>query len=427
MEKFSLTIHNKINCNEDLAWHREVKFVIHHNNATNECTNEMKLLFVSKKFVIINQISGLQGSNSISNQLLTYNKNHKFFNYPDCLQRNKLYYKFENDLYIDVDKEGFWTNEKINPKHFDNHVLNLFESKNLSVNAFILGVEVYLNINPHAIQLIGYHKEATLSNYYEAFTKLPLNDNEVNIQIGMQALKEANNKVASKIFKKLCEKKNENLKNLMHIHTPEEKVRAYLERNDVTYLGKNEFGEYIVEICKRTEGEVIYSNHQVGNICFNYLPVKTKNGKLMFSDNDNYLHHFSESKKCGEVVSEETFQNNFSYYEDKGDSFYEMFSNWIMKKLHLYDRTIKLGWWSFRLQKFKNVIIFFVVIICIILSIPTIYIGHKLGIFEAIFSICKWIHENVGEYYDIITDTLRCFNFKNLKKPEQVPLNEVNV
>uniref|UniRef100_A0AAF5DQ57 Uncharacterized protein n=2 Tax=Strongyloides stercoralis TaxID=6248 RepID=A0AAF5DQ57_STRER len=246
-------------CQESSLWHREVKFVVYHNNATNKCTNEMKLLFVSKKFVIINQIGGLQGSITVPNQLLIYNKNHKFFKYPDCLQRNKLYYKFENDLYIDVDKEGYLSNEKINSKHFDNHVLNLFDSNNLTMSAFILGVEIYLNVNSQKIELIGFHKinnisisTVALSKHFEAFTKLPLNNN------------------------KDCVKKNRNLKNLLYIHTPDEKVRAYLERIDVTSLGKNEFGEYIVEICRKIEADTIYSNHQIDNVCYKYLPVKTK-------------------------------------------------------------------------------------------------------------------------------------------------------
>uniref|UniRef100_A0A0K0EAA0 SH2 domain-containing protein n=1 Tax=Strongyloides stercoralis TaxID=6248 RepID=A0A0K0EAA0_STRER len=87
------------------------------------------------------------------------------------------------------------------------------------------------------------------------------------------------------------------------VYTPEEKVCSYLGRSDVTSIGKNKSGMYVVEI------------------------LKTKSGKLMFIDENNYAHHYSEARRCIEVVDEELLTK--AYYRNKieNESCFNLFIN----------------------------------------------------------------------------------------------------
>uniref|UniRef100_A0A0K0EG12 SET domain-containing protein n=1 Tax=Strongyloides stercoralis TaxID=6248 RepID=A0A0K0EG12_STRER len=67
---------------------------------------------------------------------------------------------------------------------------------------------------------------------------------------------------------------------------------AIYHRDCLLTRGKNRFGDYVVEICNKIETDVIYSDHQIENICYTYLPIKTKNGDIMFIDNDNYAYYY---------------------------------------------------------------------------------------------------------------------------------------
>uniref|UniRef100_A0A0K0EBL9 SopA domain-containing protein n=1 Tax=Strongyloides stercoralis TaxID=6248 RepID=A0A0K0EBL9_STRER len=239
----------------------------------------------------------------------------------------------------------------------------MFEKGNLSNYAFLQGIQSFLFEYPQTIDVVSSNnslnsiKYINMSDSFKDLTLLPLNNNEVNLQWGFEILQNLTNDLANDFFKYLCNEQNKRLNNLIHSFTPEEKVRTYLRRKDVTSLGKNDFGDYIVEICKKMKAEIIFSDHKIDNVCYNYLPIKTINGEIMFVDDNNYAHHYSESKICSGIITDEVLKGNIFDYNEDDKLFYEMFVNWVMKKLHLYDKRIKIGWWNFSLLKFKDIII----------------------------------------------------------------------
>uniref|UniRef100_A0AAF5DJB3 ATP-dependent DNA helicase n=2 Tax=Strongyloides stercoralis TaxID=6248 RepID=A0AAF5DJB3_STRER len=388
----------------------------------SHCLRMIRNLFVNRKYVIIYNKKGLNDSH----ELLTYSNN-RFFEYPDCLQRNKIYYRFQNDLYIDVSKEEYWAYNELNDRIYDHHILNIFERRNLSNNAFLLGVQSYLSTYPQTINYIFSNNTISydkMSDTFEGITSIPLDNNEVNIEWGFQNIKKFINIKGRNYFKSLCNDRNKRLNDLTHSHTPEEKIRAYLSRKDVTTLGKNRFGEYIVEICKKIEVDVIYSDHQINNVCYSYLPVKTKSGELLFIDNDNYAHHYSESRICSGIITDEVIEKNFFNYDEEDESFYELFVNWVMKKLHLYNKRIKIGWWTFQLLNYKDFIVWTVTAVCIILLILIIYICKKLNVLNGIIDILKSIFEIIGSFCIMLVDIVTCFNFKHHSKQKKLPENK---
>uniref|UniRef100_A0A0K0EMS5 Peptidase_M13 domain-containing protein n=1 Tax=Strongyloides stercoralis TaxID=6248 RepID=A0A0K0EMS5_STRER len=241
------------------------------------------------------------------------------------------------------------TNENITEEAFDSNILQLFDVKNLTQNAFLLGVQAYLMLEPYHLDFYSYIQYSEIVYAFKRFTDLELNNNESNIQQGRLFTTKYINGMGNKSYYYLCNQANKNMNNIFRSHTPEEKVRSYLGRSDVTSMGKNKFGMYVVEICKKLQIEKIYSDHHVQNICYQYLPVKTKSGELMFIDENNYAHHYSEARRCTGFVDEEL--STKAYYRNKieNESYYDLFINWIIKKLHLNNPKLKIGWWSFNM------------------------------------------------------------------------------
>ncbi|CEF60058.1 Hypothetical protein SRAE_X000179800 [Strongyloides ratti] len=121
---------------------------------------------------------------------------------------------------------------------------------------------------------------------------------------GYEFLRNVTNTIGNKIFQHLCYENNKKTIDIEKSSTLEEKVRTFLKRSDVTCKSKDEFGAYEVEICETVEEDEIYSDHFIKDKCYNFMPIITKKRELLFADNDNYLHHYSESRKCNNMVNE---------------------------------------------------------------------------------------------------------------------------
>ncbi|CEF60632.1 Hypothetical protein SRAE_X000236650 [Strongyloides ratti] len=220
-------------------------------------------------------------------------------------------------------------------------------------------------------------------NYTKSFyfvTELELSNNQVIIEREYEFLKNVTNTIGNKIFQYLCYENNKKTINIEKSNTLEEKVRAYLQK---------------IEICKTVEADKIYRDHFIKDICYNFMPIITKKGELMFADKDNHLHHYLESRKCNNMVNEKLLV--YSTNEKNNDRLlYEVIINWILHKLHLYDKKMKLGWWTLNLHSIGHFIVGLLLIISIPISIVILYylilLGQKIYIFKIISVIFNTVY-----------------------------------
>uniref|UniRef100_A0A0K0FER0 Uncharacterized protein n=1 Tax=Strongyloides venezuelensis TaxID=75913 RepID=A0A0K0FER0_STRVS len=99
----------------------------------------------------------------------------------------------------------------------------------LEINSILL-IE-NLNINKEQILY------QNLSNSFYVITGFDLNNNKINIEGGKEILRNKTQHLG-----------NEKYKEIRKSHTPEEKVRAYLHRADVTSVSTNRKNAIIVKV-----------------------------------------------------------------------------------------------------------------------------------------------------------------------------------
>uniref|UniRef100_A0A0K0FRY6 BAH domain-containing protein n=1 Tax=Strongyloides venezuelensis TaxID=75913 RepID=A0A0K0FRY6_STRVS len=81
-----------------------------------------------------------------------------------------------------------------------------------------------------------------------------------------------------RVYYRYCDgdKEKRDRKNCLEVresHTPEEKVRAYLHRADVTGVLTNRENVIIVEVCKSFTPVKYFADHSIDNLCYQYMPV----------------------------------------------------------------------------------------------------------------------------------------------------------
>uniref|UniRef100_A0A0K0FT41 RCK N-terminal domain-containing protein n=1 Tax=Strongyloides venezuelensis TaxID=75913 RepID=A0A0K0FT41_STRVS len=90
------------------------------------------------------------------------------------------------------------------------------------------------------------------------------------------------------------------LKEVRESHTPEEKVRAYLHRADVTAISTNRENVIIVEMCKKFIPVKYFADHSIDNMCYQYMPVLSEYNHSLFVNNSNcvtiFLHQENVQK-----------------------------------------------------------------------------------------------------------------------------------
>uniref|UniRef100_A0A0N5BYN2 Protein with signal anchor n=1 Tax=Strongyloides papillosus TaxID=174720 RepID=A0A0N5BYN2_STREA len=369
MDSFELEIPSKCYTYINYSWHMEVKHVVSYIRNKKKCISDLKILLVSKSYVIIMGESGISDDNILINYgndpYTTYEK------YPECLPKDKHFYKFERDLYISTEKEDYWAKKELSSSTIEQNILKKFERGNLINDALMLGINSFLlieNLNTNKEQILFQN----LSNSFYVITGFDLNNNRINIEGGKEILRNKTQHLGNEIYRQTCTSKNNRLKEVRESHTPEEKVRAYLHRADVTGVSTDRENVIIVEVCKVFIPVKYFTDHSIDNMCYQYMPVLSEYGHLLFVDISNYVHHFSPSKKCTEVVDETKIKKLFVH--NKGNH-YENFVNWFLNIIHSLSKTLKMGWWSYNLVKHQIIIIMIAIIIIIVIIY---FIIHKI-------------------------------------------------
>uniref|UniRef100_A0A0K0FGV5 Uncharacterized protein n=1 Tax=Strongyloides venezuelensis TaxID=75913 RepID=A0A0K0FGV5_STRVS len=110
MDSFKLEILSKCYTYFNYSWHMEVKYVVRYIRNKQKCISDIKLLMVTKSYVIIMGESGIPEENILLNYGNDLYTNHE--KYPECLPKDKHFYKFERDLFISTEKEDYWANSE---------------------------------------------------------------------------------------------------------------------------------------------------------------------------------------------------------------------------------------------------------------------------------------------------------------------------
>uniref|UniRef100_A0A0K0G4D7 Uncharacterized protein n=1 Tax=Strongyloides venezuelensis TaxID=75913 RepID=A0A0K0G4D7_STRVS len=129
----------------------------------------------------------------------------------------------------------------------------------LEINLFLL-IE---NLNISKEQILCQN----LSNSFYVITGFDLNNNKVNIEECKEILRNKTQHLENEIKRLTCISKNNRLKEVRESHTPEEKVRAYLHRTDVTAVSTNRKNVIIVEMCKEFIPVKYFADHSIDNMC----------------------------------------------------------------------------------------------------------------------------------------------------------------
>uniref|UniRef100_A0A0K0G4Z5 Uncharacterized protein n=1 Tax=Strongyloides venezuelensis TaxID=75913 RepID=A0A0K0G4Z5_STRVS len=163
------------------------------------------------------------------NNLLNYGNdpytNHE--KYPECLPKDKHFYKFERDLFISTEKEDYWANNELSSLTTEQNIFKKFERRNLNNDALMLEINSFL-----LIENLNINKEKIL---YQ------------NLSNSFYEVRES--------------------------HASEEKVRAYLHRSNVTAVSTNRENVTIVEVCMEFIPVKYFADHSINNLCYQYMPV----------------------------------------------------------------------------------------------------------------------------------------------------------
>uniref|UniRef100_A0A0K0EVP2 DUF2326 domain-containing protein n=1 Tax=Strongyloides venezuelensis TaxID=75913 RepID=A0A0K0EVP2_STRVS len=130
-----------------------------------------------------------------------------------------------------MEREDYWTNNELSSLTIEQNILKKFDRRNLNNNALMLEINSFLlieNLNINKEQILYQN----LSNSFYVITGFDLYNNKISIE-----------------------------KEVRESHTPEEKVRAYLHRADVTAVSTNRENVIIVEVCKEFIPVKYFADH----------------------------------------------------------------------------------------------------------------------------------------------------------------------
>uniref|UniRef100_A0A0K0FX94 Uncharacterized protein n=1 Tax=Strongyloides venezuelensis TaxID=75913 RepID=A0A0K0FX94_STRVS len=245
MDSFELEIPSKCYTYFNFLWHMEVKYVVRYIRNKQKCISDLKILLVTKSYVIIMGESGIPEENILLNYGNDPYTNHK--KYPECLPKDKHFYKFENDLSISMEKEDYWANNELSSSTIEQNIFKKFEKRNLNNDALMLGINSFLqieNLNINKEQILYQN----LSNSFYVKTGFDLNNNKINIEGGKEILRNKTQHLGNEIYRQTCISKNNCLKEVRESHTSEKKVHAYLHIADVTAVSINRKNVIIVKV-----------------------------------------------------------------------------------------------------------------------------------------------------------------------------------
>uniref|UniRef100_A0A0K0FDV6 Ubiquitin-like domain-containing protein n=1 Tax=Strongyloides venezuelensis TaxID=75913 RepID=A0A0K0FDV6_STRVS len=198
MDSFELEIPSKCSTYFNYLWHMEIKYVVLYIRNKQKCISDLKILSVTKSYVITMEELGIPEENILLNYGNDLYTNHE--KYPECLPKDKHFYKFERDLLISTEKEDYWTNNKLSSSTIEQNISKKFERRNLNNDALMLGINSFslienLNINKEQILY------KNLSNLFYVITGFDLNNNKINIEGGKEILRKKTRHLGNEIYR----------------------------------------------------------------------------------------------------------------------------------------------------------------------------------------------------------------------------------
>uniref|UniRef100_A0A0K0FSN5 NTR domain-containing protein n=1 Tax=Strongyloides venezuelensis TaxID=75913 RepID=A0A0K0FSN5_STRVS len=110
MDSFELEIPSKCFTYFNYSWYMEVKYVVCYIRNKQKYISDLNILLVMKSYVIIMRKLGILEENYLLNYGNDLYTNHE--KYPECLPKDKNFYKFERDLLISTEKEDNCANNE---------------------------------------------------------------------------------------------------------------------------------------------------------------------------------------------------------------------------------------------------------------------------------------------------------------------------
>uniref|UniRef100_A0A0N5BC00 Uncharacterized protein n=1 Tax=Strongyloides papillosus TaxID=174720 RepID=A0A0N5BC00_STREA len=257
-DTFDLIIPSFCATNRTYSWYLEFKKPIYLHRNNQSCTTSLKILFVSKKYVMM----PIKNNEKDDKVLLLDYLDSYHLDHPECVPEHKNYYRFNYDIYIDVEKNHYWNRHNgTNKNAIENSFLEMIDiihKGELNREALILGIQSYLleksySRSPSLFEndfikdkstgifkwlklKIPKKKKFDFTNVYRNFyrlTKLQLSNNENDLKIASKIIENKTNELGNIYYYELCHARNEKLKHFTDGTTPDEKVRKYLGRNDI--------------------------------------------------------------------------------------------------------------------------------------------------------------------------------------------------
>uniref|UniRef100_A0AAF5DMV0 Uncharacterized protein n=1 Tax=Strongyloides stercoralis TaxID=6248 RepID=A0AAF5DMV0_STRER len=337
-DQFDLTIPKFCNIKESNLWHMELKKVYHFHGNNHSCTSSLEILMVSKNFTMLLT----SNFNKVENILLLDYIESDNYNIPACIPKNKKYYQFNYNIFVDVEKNFEWKNVNTNKERLieksSTEIISFHYNNELNKNVLLLGMESFIETK----------YELDFSNIATTFKLVT----DITLSNELVENKESYNKAAGKIksridelgemlYKEACNTRNEKIKHFNDKETSDEKVRQFLGREGIKAQEFEQNRKYIISQCEEVIPKMIYEKRSIDNICYKLKPVIIGRSTLMFADEKNYLHHFSESRTCHSLID---FDHVLETFDHIRMGFIETCFNSIFGGINSTFEGLSMGW-----------------------------------------------------------------------------------
>uniref|UniRef100_A0AAF5DNX2 Uncharacterized protein n=1 Tax=Strongyloides stercoralis TaxID=6248 RepID=A0AAF5DNX2_STRER len=459
-DQFDLTIPKFCNIKESNLWHMDVKKVYQYHINNHSCTSSLEILIISKNFTML-LTSNL---NKVENILLMDYIETNNYNIPSCIPKDKKYFHFNYNIFVDVEKNFEWKNinvstERLIEKSFT-EIINLYHRNELNKNFLLLGIESFLLVKSQTMKDIfnkNYYTTESPRKFIKFFKKVFGTDSETKNELdfsntvntfkevtnvalsnklagnkesyykAMEKIKSRINELGEMYYKEACNTRNEKIKRFNDKGTSDEKVRQFLGREGIKAQEFEPNRKYIISQCKEVIPKMIYEQRNIKNICYKLKPVIVGRSLLMFADKKNYLHHFSESRICHSLIDYDYVMETF---DDIKMGFIESCFNNIFRGINSTFKGLSMGWISHYFFRYQNY-----VILCLVLTIvSTLFYFYILlkkwkvidvleKFFESIGAILKgiWIIiTELGKIFSVIFDAINKLQNKKIKKKNNI-------
>lgn len=159
-DQFDLTIPKFCNIKESNLWHMELKKVYHFHGNNHSCTSSLEILMVSKNFTMLLT----SNFNKVENILLLDYIESDNYNIPACIPKNKKYYQFNYNIFVDVEKNFEWKNVNTNKERLieksSTEIISFHYNNELNKNVLLLGMESFMLVKSQTT------KNILNNNYY---------------------------------------------------------------------------------------------------------------------------------------------------------------------------------------------------------------------------------------------------------------------